>query len=198
MNRFYQQLSLPFMGEWMVSQGHDSTMTHKGEWSKALDFVILDDEMKTYRNPGNQPEQFYCYNKPVLSPGDGIVEEILDYVEDNEIGKNNTAQNWGNSIVIKHADGLYTKLSHLRKNSFRVAKGSYVRRGDIIALCGNSGRSPEPHLHLQVQNTPYIGSKTMYYPLAYFISRSGKQQRFENFAVPKEGVFASNILPNGQ
>ncbi len=198
MNHFYQQLSLPFMGEWMVSQGHDSTMTHKGDWSKALDFVILDDEMKTYRNPGNQLEQFYCYNKPVLSPGDGIVEEILDFVEDNEIGKNNTVQNWGNSIVIKHADGVYTKLSHLRKNSFRVSKGSYVRRGDIIALCGNSGRSPEPHLHFQVQSTPYIGSKTMNYPLAYFISRSGEQQQFESFTIPKEGVFISNILPNGQ
>ena len=198
MNRFYQQLSLPFMGEWMVSQGYDSTMTHKGEWSKALDFVILDDEMKTYRNPGNQLDQFYCYNKPVLSPGDGIVEEILDYVEDNEIGKNNTTQNWGNSIVIKHAEGLYTKLSHLRKNSFRVVKGSYVRRGDIIALCGNSGRSPEPHLHFQVQGTPYIGSKTLNYPLAYFISRSGENPKFENFAVPKEGSFTTNILPNAQ
>ena len=198
MNRYYQQMFLPFLGQWIVSQGNDGTMTHKGEWSKALDFVILDDEMKTYSNPGNQLEHFYCYNKPVTSPADGVVEEILDYVEDNEVGKNNTAQNWGNSIVIKHAEGLYTKLSHLKKHSFKIAKGSYVRRGDIVALCGNSGRSPEPHLHFQVQTTPYIGSKTTNYPLAYFISKKGVAEKFESFCVPKEGEFVSNIMPNAQ
>ncbi len=198
LNRYYHQLFLPFMGKWMVSQGHDSTITHKGEWGKALDFVILDNEMKTYRLPGNLPEHFHCYNKPITSPSDGIVEEIWDHVEDNEIGKSNRAQNWGNSIVIKHAEGLYTKLSHLKKNSFRVTKGSFVKRGDILAVCGNSGRSPEPHLHFQVQSTPYIGSKTMVYPLAYYIMQNSNGQQFENFSVPKEGTFAANILPNIQ
>lgn len=198
MNRYYYQLFLPFMGEWMVSQGYNGTMTHKGEWSKALDFVILDDEMKTYSNPGNRLEHFYCYNKPIISPADGIVQEIQDYVEDNEIGKNNTAQNWGNSIVIKHAEGLYTKMSHLKKHSFKVTKGSYVKRGEIIALCGNSGRSPEPHLHFQVQSTPYIGSKTSAYPFSYYVSRKSNEERFDNFTVPKESEFVSNIMPNGQ
>ncbi|MFX7731938.1 M23 family metallopeptidase, partial [Acinetobacter baumannii] len=80
--------------------------------------------MKTYRFPGNLPEHFYCYNKPVLAPADGTVVEIIDFIEDNEIGGNNTQQNWGNTIVIKHAEGLYTKLSHLTKHSFKVAKGA--------------------------------------------------------------------------
>ena len=106
-----------------------------------------------------------------MAPADGIVQEIIDHIDDNEIGKNNTAQNWGNTIVIKHAEGLYTKLSHLKKNSFKTSKGAYVKRGDIVASCGNSGRSPEPHLHMQVQATPYIGSKTLNYPLAYFKTR---------------------------
>lgn len=198
MNTVYHQLALPFMGEWMVSQGYDGDLTHKGDWAKALDFVILDNEMKTYRFPGNLPEHFYCYNKPVLAPADGTVVEIIDFIEDNEIGGNNTQQNWGNTIVIKHAEGLYTKLSHLTKHSFKVAKGAFVKKGEIIAHVGNSGRSPEPHLHFQVQANPYVGSKTISYPFAYFTVRENNTILLNNFKIPKEGSFISNIIANDQ
>ncbi len=198
MNRYYLQFALPVMGEWMVSQGYEGNITHKGEWSKALDFVILDDQMKTFQLPGNIPENFYCYNKPVLCPADGTVIEVVDYIEDNEIGKNNTAQNWGNTIIIKHAPNLYSKLSHLKKHAIKVTKDSFVKKGEIIAMCGNSGRSPEPHLHFQIQATPHIGSKTMPYPISYFYSLHNGKLNFENFSVPKEGCFVSNILPNIQ
>ncbi len=198
MNNVYHQIALPFMGEWMVSQGYDGTITHKGDWSKALDFVVLDNEMKTYRFPGNLPEHFYCYNKPVLSPADGIVEEIIDHIDDNEIGGNNTQQNWGNTIVIKHNEGLYSKLSHLKKHSFKVAKGAYVKKGELIAHVGNSGRSPEPHLHFQIQATPYVGSKTLTYPISFFTVRENGNTVLQNFSTPKEGSFVSNINTNVQ
>jgi urea transporter len=197
-NRYYQQLSLPVLGEWMISQGYDGSITHKGDWSKAIDFVILDEQMKTFQLPGNLPEHFYCFNKPVIAPADGIVVEIIDYIEDNEIGKNNTAQNWGNTIIIKHAANLYSKLSHLKQYSVKVKKDSFVRKGDIIALCGNSGRSPEPHLHFQVQATPHIGSKTLHYPLSNFYSRKDNEVSFENISVPREGNFVCNVIPNHQ
>lgn len=198
MNTIFKQLSLPFMGEWMVSQGYDGTVTHKDEWSKAIDFVILDDEMKTFRSPGNLPEHFYCFNKPVLCPADGIVEEIIDHIDDNNIGGNNAQQNWGNTIIIKHAEGLYSKLSHLKKQSFKVAKGTYVKKGEMIALVGNSGRSPEPHLHFQMQVTPYVGSKTMAYPFSYFTVRNNSNYELKNFTTPKEGSFISNVETNLQ
>lgn len=198
LNLYYQQLQLPFLGEWVVSQGYDGSMTHKGDWSKALDFVILDHQLKTFELPGNLPEHFYCYNKPVLSPADGIVEEIIDHIEDNEIGGNNTLQNWGNTIVIKHAEGLYSKLSHLKKHSFKTTKGAFVKKGEIIAHCGNSGRSPEPHIHFQIQSTPYVGSKTLSYPISYFVSRDEQSFRFSNFSIPIEGSLISNIETNTQ
>ncbi len=198
LNEYYQQLALPFMGEWMVSQGYDGSFTHKGDWGKALDFVVLDNEMKTYRLPGNTPEHFYCYNKPVLCPADGIVEEIVDHIDDNEIGGNNTQQNWGNSIVVKHSTGIYTKLSHLKKHSFKVYKGAYVKKGDVLALCGNSGRSPEPHIHFQVQATPYVGSKTVSYPFAYFKQRKDAASKLETYKIPQEGSFITNLEVNEQ
>ncbi len=198
MNRYYHSFTLPVLGEWMVSQGYDGSMTHQGDWAKALDFVVLDNDMKTFRLPGNSPEHFHAYNKPVLCPADGIVEEIVDHIEDNEIGKNNTSQNWGNTIIIQHANGLYSKLSHLKKQSFKVTKGSFVKKGEIIAACGNSGRSPEPHLHFQIQSTPFIGSKTLRYPISYFYSRKSSVAALKNYSIPDEGSFVSNVIPNVQ
>ena len=190
------RLQLPFIGEWMVSQGYDGNITHKGEWGKALDFIIVDDALKTYDKYAATPQHFYCYGKPVLAPADGFVQHIEDYIEDNEIGKINQQQNWGNSIVIKHAEGLFTKMSHLRKNSFKVKMGDYVRQGEIIASCGNSGRSPEPHLHFQVQATSYIGSKTFAYPFAHYIEKKYGKITSKEFAIPQETTLVFNAPPN--
>lgn len=183
--RQYHPLHLPFLGNWIVSQGYDGKITHKGDWSKALDFVILDDEMKTYGNLGLNCEDFYCFGKPVLAPADAYVVEVVDYIDDNPIGEVNTKLNWGNTIILNHLPGLYTKFSHLQKFSIRVKKGDYVKRGDVIASVGNSGRSPEPHLHFQVQTNPYIGSKTLPYPLAIF--KNTQTKRIEVFTTPEEG-----------
>ncbi len=190
------RLQLPFIGEWMVSQGYDGNITHKGEWGKALDFIIVDDALKTYDKYAATPQHFYCYGKPVLAPADGFVQHIEDYIEDNEIGKINQQQNWGNSIVIKHAEGLFTKMSHLRKNSFKVKMGDYVKQGDIIASCGNSGRSPEPHLHFQVQTTSYIGSKTFAYPFAHYIEKKYGKITSKEFAIPQETALVFNAPHN--
>ncbi|MBL0335866.1 MAG: urea transporter [Chitinophagaceae bacterium] len=192
----YYRLQLPFLGQWIVSQGYDSDITHKGDWSKALDFMIVDSQMKTYTEYALKPENFYCYNKPVLAPAAGYVQEIIDHIEDNEIGKINREQNWGNTIVIRHAEGLYTKMSHLRRNSFKVNVGDYVHQGDVVAACGNSGRSPEPHLHFQVQSTPYVGSKTLAYPFEAMMVRKDGSLKLAEFEHPAETAWVSHPTVN--
>ena len=164
-------LTLPFLGTWTCTQGYaDGGPTHLGDWSAALDFAITDTDGRTYQGSGLSLSDYYAYNKPVLAPADGIVEEVVQHLDDNAIGEVNLAQNWGNTVVIRHAPGLFTQLSHLRAHSVPVKTGDHVRRGDIIGTCGSSGRSPEPHLHFQVQATPYVGSRTLAYPLAYFVA----------------------------
>lgn len=192
----YYPLHLPFWGNWTVTQGYNGEYTHVGEWKQALDFMIHDHDGKSYKHFGSMCEDYYCYGKPVLAPGDGIVEEIVDQIDDNEIGKINTQQNWGNTIVIRHMTGVYTQLSHLKKGSVKVTKGSFVKRGDIVAACGNSGRSPVPHLHFQVQASPLVGSKTMEYPLAYFNSMHDDQSELRQFTTPKQDETVSDIVPN--
>ncbi len=192
----YFPLHLPFWGEWTVTQGHDGEYTHKGDWGKALDFMILDDKLQSYTSNGLLCENYYCYNKPVIAPADGIVEEVIDNIADNEIGKVNTGNNWGNSIIIRHLPGLYTQISHLKKGSFKVSKGDFVKRGDLLATCGNSGRSPIPHVHFQVQTTPLLGAKTIFYPIAYYHQKEKTGHELHQFLVPAEGSLVSGVNGN--
>jgi urea transporter/murein DD-endopeptidase MepM/ murein hydrolase activator NlpD len=192
----YFPIHLPIWGEWMVSQGHDGNITHLGEWSKAFDFIVLDDELKSYQLPGLTTEDFYCYNKPVLACADGYVVAIQDNIDDNDPNEVNTLQNWGNTMVIYHIEGLYSQVSHLKKGSIKYAVGDFVKRGEIIALCGSSGRSPEPHLHFQLQSVPTIGTKTLDFPLAYYLLRENNKLELKTFDKPKEGQFLCSIDVN--
>ena len=192
----YFPIHLPIWGEWMVSQGHDGKITHLAEWSKAFDFIVLDDELKSYQLPGIVTEDFYCYNKPVLACADGYIVAVQDNIDDNDPNEVNTLQNWGNTIVIYHLDGLYSQVSHLKKGSIKYAVGDFVKRGEIIALCGSSGRSPEPHLHFQLQSVPTIGARTLDFPLAYYLLRDNNKLELKTFDKPVEGQFVSSIDVN--
>ena len=189
-------MRLPFYGTWFVSQGYDGTLTHKGSWKNALDFIILNQEGKQFMDKGDIPEDYFCYNKPVLAPADGFIESMVDNIDDNIIGKPNIRENWGNTVIIKHNSHIYSSLSHLRKGSITVNPGDRVRQGDIIGKCGNSGRSPFPHLHFQVQTLPFIGSYTLNYPLSYYVEQKENGFEFKNYCVPDTDKRVSNIQTN--
>lgn len=191
-NQFFP-LHLPFWGEWTVSQGYEGKFTHKGEWSSAIDFVLVDEQKKTFDTSSRSCEDFYCYNKPVIAPADGIIAEIIDHVDDNEPGKVNSNQNWGNTIIIKHLNDLFVQVSHLRAGTIKVRKGDFVRKGEVMAYCGNSGRSPEPHLHFQAQLTPLPGARTLEYPFAYYLQKTDSGFRLRSFSIPSEGEVVSNV-----
>lgn len=196
-NDTYFHISLPFFGYWKISQGHSGNITHRQDWRHAWDFIVTDDQGKAYKSNGAKIEDFYCFNLPVISPAAGYVVEVLDDVDDNEIGKINLKENWGNTIIIKHGEYIYSKISHLKNKSATVKTGSYVKKGDLIGTCGNSGRSPEPHIHFQIQNTPYIDSKTIIYPISYYIVKKKNEYEFHSFDYPLEGEFVSRIVSTG-
>ncbi len=193
---YHLPVKLPFWGEWTVSQGHNGEYTHKDEYRHAWDFIINDKSGKQYKNEGNTVGDYYCFEKAVLAPADGVVSDIQDGIADNAVGKENLINNWGNTIVIKHAEGFYSKLSHLKEQSIKVKKGDHVKAGDIIAACGNSGRSPYPHLHFQLQATPYIGSKTIDYPVSHFISNQNGSLVLKSFEQPQQNETVSNVQIN--
>ena len=88
-------VKLPFFGVWTVSQGYDGTHTHKGEWKHALDFNICDNNGRQFSGKGDVPEEYFCFNKPVLSPAEGYIETVIDNIDDNRIGSVNIKNNWG-------------------------------------------------------------------------------------------------------
>jgi len=56
--------------------------------------------------------------------------------------------NYGNMVEIDHGNGLVTRYGHNKRNL--VAVGDAVKKGEVIALVGSTGRSTAPHVHLEV------------------------------------------------
>lgn len=186
-------VKLPFFGTWTITQAHDGELTHKAEWKHAWDFVITDPENRQYKNQGDDLTDYFCFDKAVLAPADGTVEHVDDDIPDNKIGDVNIKENWGNTVIIKHSDNLFSSLSHLKSGSIKVKPGERIKEGDFLGNCGNSGRSPYPHLHFQFQATPYIGSPTLNYPLSYYILHSEKKFILNQFKIPEQDQKVSNI-----
>lgn len=87
----------------------------------------------------------------IYSPADGIVKRAY------------YAGGFGNHIKIDHGSGYTTLYAHLSK--INVKYGQKVKRGDIIGLTGNTGRSTAPHLHYEIHY--YDTPKN---PLDYFFT----------------------------
>jgi len=189
------QFFLPFNGEWTVSQGPHDEPTHKLLWREAWDFEVLDEYGKSFKNAGAELNDYYCFDKPVLAPANGTVVKIVNWVEDNLIGHVNTHDNWGNLIVIQHQVGIFSLLSHLRKGSIKVKEGQYVVAGEIIAGCGNSGRSLVPHLHFHIQSTAEPGSHTLKTNLINYLIKNRDVPIFKRFGTPKKGDQLSALHP---
>lgn len=79
--------------------------------------------------------------EPIYAAFDGVVR----------ISKYN--KSYGNLVIIHHANGLETYYAHMSKRN--VVAGQQVKSGDVLGLCGNTGRSFGSHLHFEVR---YMGN----------------------------------------
>ena len=188
--------SLPFFGDWTVSQAHNGEHTHKGAWRHAWDFVVTDRTGNQFKGNGDFAEDYFCFGKIVVAPFDGTVIEVVNSIHDNKIGDVDTKNNWGNTVIIKYNDYLYAKLSHLKYHSIDVKPGDTLKKGQPLGRCGNSGRSPYPHLHFQFQVTPYIGSATLDYPFSHYLVKEENSFSLQNFEFPKINQVVVNPVKN--
>jgi urea transporter len=157
----YRAIALPFVGKWQVWQGVDGRWTHQGLWRYAYDFVLCDDEGNTYRHQGTKLTDYYAFQKPILSPISGWVTRVVSDLPDCAIGEVDHDRNWGNHVILYDDRGFYVEISHFAQNSIVVKQGDRLNQGALLGRCGNSGYSPQPHIHIQAQFIPDIGAATI-------------------------------------
>lgn len=193
------RLRLPVRGVWCCTQGFDGAYTHRGPWRHALDFEVRGPDGAFHAGDGRQAADYHCFRLPVLAAADGTVAAIQGDVPDNPIGTVNLQRNWGNLVVLQHAPGTYSLAAHLAQGSLAVRKGQVVRRGDLLGLCGNSGRSPRPHLHFQLQESEVPGAPTIPFRFEdaclHADDASGRAARLVTFAQPTVGESWSHPEP---
>jgi murein DD-endopeptidase MepM/ murein hydrolase activator NlpD len=136
------ELRLPVDGTWIVIQGYQSGGSHRGNAAYALDLVAVDDEGRAHRRSGRQTQDWYTFGAEVLASADGVVVRARDHFPDNRV--------WGtgedtNTVILRHGS-VFSEYVHLQRGSLRVRVGDDVKRGQLLARCGNSG-AETPHLH---------------------------------------------------
>jgi hypothetical protein len=124
----------------------------------------------------DKASDYYIYGRAVKAMAAGTVLEVSDRYPDEfgsnpqepfekrkerlkqylvEKGMNAESVPSGNYILIDHGNGEYARYCHLRQEIL-VKVGDQVKQGDKIGYVGNSGQSMEPHLHLELLDSPDI------------------------------------------
>jgi len=164
------ELVLPFRGAWYAVHAYDMLSSHRFSLSQrfAIDFLKVDVHGRTFRRDGLRCEDYYAFGQPILAPGDGVVADMANDVDENipkkppseEDFRDNPYRALGNFVLIDHENGEYSLLAHLRKGSVRVRRGERVKKGQLIAECGYSGNATEPglHYHLMAGPDPFTSS----------------------------------------
>ncbi len=98
-----------------------------------------------------------AFGRPIVAPADAVVAavvaETVDGLPDNTPGETDAKHPAGNHVTLDFGNGEFGLLAHFRGGSVAVKTGDHVSRGQVLAACGNSGNTSQPHLHFHLQNT---------------------------------------------
>lgn len=95
----------------------------------------------------------------IVATADGIVERSqFDSI-------------YGRFVKIDHGNGFHSIYGHNKK--LLVAKGDKVKRGQAIALLGNSGRSTGPHVHYELRFNGQVIDPIKYMKVAKLLKEQG-------------------------
>ena len=164
-------IGAPVRGEWAAFNGPSNASGHRrlvlaldGHTASgqrfAIDFLQVDSAGNS-RRPGTDAAKnsnYYAYGTELLAVADGVVAATKDSIPENVPGgravKIDLVTVGGNFVGIDIGGGKYALYAHVQPGSLRVKVGDRVKRGQVIALLGNSGNSTEPHVHFQIADGP--------------------------------------------
>lgn len=138
----------PFSADFCIAQGHfiyQNPIAQPGNTSVDRIYPYGSTQHDS-REPHHGVEFLNKYGTPVHAAGDGVVQFAGP---DHEAIYGPRKDFYGNVVVIRHPDAIYTLYAHLSK--IDVQAGDDVRAGDLIGEVGQSGAATGSHLHFEVR-----------------------------------------------
>jgi hypothetical protein len=141
----------------------------------AIDWIQLGADLRIFHGDEKDVKSYACYGAKVIAVADGTVVETLSTLDDQVPGqlpdpKTITLENVdGNHVVLDLGRGKYAFYAHLQKGSLLVKQGDHVKRGQVLALLGNTGNTSGPHLHFHLMDgISVLGSSGLPYVIDGF------------------------------
>lgn len=157
------KMILPFNEEWTVGWGgitiEDNYHVAHNNQKFAYDLLIKK-EGKTFDGDADKNESYYAFGKRIIAPCDATVVKVIRNVKDNIPGELNPAHVSGNTVILETENDEFILFAHFKEDTIKVLENQIVKQGDFLGLCGNSGNSSEPHLHLSLQNVANMNIAT--------------------------------------
>lgn len=218
-------LALPFRDRWLVQNSPARRIPSHGTnqlgLRYAIDFVGVDHRRRSANTRdwrtflATEPvDRYIGFGRPILAPADGVVASVHDGEVDHAGRRSQVAlvpymlgqarrlrqgahAISGNHVTIELAGGAgYVVLAHLRSGSLRVRPGETIATGQMLAECGNSGNSTEPHVHVQVMDRPGpAGARGIPITFGDFRewARGVTEAQIRHVAIPAEGAVVEAV-----
>src|ERR1019366_6465886 len=170
----------------------------------AIDWIQAGADGTSFTGAQNENRSYHAYGAEVLAVADGVVTETRDAIPENVPDPSERAVPitldtiGGNHVILDIGGGHYAIYLHLQPGSLRVKTGQRVRRGETLALVGNSGNSSQPHLHFQITDgSSVLGSEGLPWLLDSFSvsAPGGNQPRTRQLPLRNEKISFDDAAP---
>lgn len=161
-------------------------------------------------------DRFIGFGEPILAPAAGRVVAVHDGEVDHEARRSplsllpyvatqgtrlrqGIGAVAGNYLILAlEEQSAFIALVHLRQGSINVQMGARVGVGDPVGLCGNSGNSTQPHLHVQAMDSPALpASRGLPVVFRNYVvwPRGGAEPKQISRGVPRRGEVVESTSP---
>jgi murein DD-endopeptidase MepM/ murein hydrolase activator NlpD len=132
---------------------HPAPYVYALPYSHGLTFAVLQGFHGAFSHRGSN-EYAVDFNCPVatqvVAARPGVVVAVNASAQGSGTSPEFLEDKRANFVIVRHADGTLGEYMHLAPSGVEVKPGQAVKRGQELALSGNTGFSSTPHLHFQV------------------------------------------------